>query len=120
MPSGKPVAMEIDVPRFIAQDQPAHFGEGPIAHVAPEHTVVTRANDFDDEQHEHLELNPQSTPNGIEKLKTEGAGDEFAADAPHRASEQARVFALFGKPQIDDGPRVRNGAAKNLRVAGDE
>ena len=49
MPCGETVAMKIDMPGFITEDELAHFRDGLVAYMPANHAVIARAHDLDDE-----------------------------------------------------------------------
>jgi hypothetical protein len=100
IPGDEAVAVKVDVTRLVAQDESAHRRDRLVAHVLPNDSIVARADDFDDEQDEHLELHTESAPTPVEPAEGEGVGDQLATDTLDAARQEPRVFPLLGEPRV--------------------
>ena len=89
MPRRKPVAMKVNVPRLVAEDELAHVGERFIAHISANDAVVSCAHDLDNEQHQHFKLNAKRPTACVEQSESQRVGDEFGSDSFYRACQQA-------------------------------
>ena len=117
---GETVAMKVDVPRFVAEDQLAHGRDRLVVTMPADDAVITGADDLDDEQHEHFELNAQRAPAPVEQAEGERGSNVLAVEALHCMPEQPRMFAFLSEPEIDEAIHFCAGFPKILRVACDE
>jgi hypothetical protein len=116
----KALAVKGDVPRLVPQDEPAHLSDGHIPAMLPDETVVSRADDFHDQQHLHFKLGTEGTATLVEKTESEAVFDEGAPETPHRPGKQARMLRFFREPKIDDPFDIVVRSTESLRIAGDE
>jgi hypothetical protein len=110
------VAMEVDVPCFIAQNQFAHLREGLIADMATDQAVVAGADDLDDEQHEHFELHAKRASDRIEEAEAERICGEFAADPP-TAQASSRECSRSSVNHRSTTVRISSAEARNASAS---
>ena len=112
-PSGSrhAVLVEGDVSGLIADDEPAHLGDGIIfpAAVFEHHLVIHVADDLRQDQRAELEAHAQEFPNEAEYGEAPVGLDFLATETLHGIAKKPRVLGFLKEPEIDKLPGVRAG-----------
>jgi hypothetical protein len=75
--------MEINVSRFIAQNELAHVGDRFVPDMLSYDSIVPRAHDLHHEQDQKLEFDTESPPASIEESHCEAIGYGRAPDSSY-------------------------------------
>src|SRR6267142_3611710 len=98
--------MKGDMSRFVPKNQSARRSECRNWAVATEQTVIGRAGDFRQEKHLQFKPNSEHTSAGAKCSEAPMRRNLFATQAFDRTAKEARMFALFGKPVIDESAHL--------------
>lgn len=104
---GETVAVEFDVPRFIAQDEIANLNDGGIVHMSPQQAVVGGAHEFGDDQDLNLEFYAQRAAHDAENQMRPMPRDDPPAKSSDELGQQSRVLLFLLNEEIERFPIIR-------------
>ena len=97
----QPIGVEIDVPRFVAQDAITSLFEHGIVRTPVQQTIVGCPNQLRDHEHLQLKVQTESTAREPKKRMRPMSLDGAAAKVMHQLFEQTGVRLFFGDEEFE-------------------